>query len=282
MIKSRHILIVSVSVLLVGCAKAGMPDGGPVRPITFGVIDGDAEFAVPTKVTPVTSLSSFYASATTGTTSQTSVFTSTSFTDPDADGKYTGGKVWPASSVTYNFYGSNRPLTFAAGGTTISATNGIDVVCAYAEGASYMEVCDLTFNHIFARLADVTITADTGYTITGISFSITPNTGGTYNLRTGAWSSVTTGSATSIANATTGTKSNDIWLVPGTYTVTMAWTATNGAYTKSFTNQTKDVTLVAGKTNNLSATLSGDAEDVEFGMALSAWTATTVYPTIEY
>ena len=271
MIKSRHILIVSVSILLVGCAKAGLPDGEPGGIITLGVAEGDAELSVATKADAVTSMSSFYASATTGTTSQSSVFTSTSFTDPDADGKYTGGKVWPASSVTYNFYGSNVPLTFNSAGTTVSASNGTDVICAYSEGATYNAVCPMTFNHIFARLANVTVSANTGYTISGVSFTITPKTGGTYNLRTGEWSGVTTGSATSIANATPGTKSNDIYLVPGTYTVTMSWTAVKDVYSKTVTDHTKDVTLTAGKRNNISVVLSGDAADIQMGVTVTGW-----------
>lgn len=277
--KRVYILSTLIAALCItGCSKSS-PVLASVQDdrIVLGYVDGDAELDVTTRATAVTSLSSFYAAATTGSAgSESSAFTSTTFTDADSDGKYTGTPVWPSSSVTYNFYGSNLPITFAAAGSTVAATNSTDVVCAYSASATYKTKCDLTFNHVFARLGSVTTAAASGYTISSITMSITPKTGGTYNIRTGAWSSQTTGSATSIANSTVGTKSNDIYLVPGDYTVTLGWTATKGAYSQTFSGQTKSVTLVGGRINSITATLGGNAQDIQFGVSITAWSANSI------
>lgn len=190
-----------------------------------------------------------------------------------------GGKYWPTSNYTYRFYATypkTYTMTTAAAGATISASNAHDIVCAYASSSTYKTANTLTFNHIFARLGNVTVSAGSGYTISGITINITPKTGGTYNLRTGAWSSTSNGSATSIANSTPGTKSNDIYLVPGTYTLTASWTATNTPYSKTFTGKTVDVALVAGKTNNITCTLTGDGTEVQFGVSLTAWSSNAI------
>ncbi len=116
------------------------------------------------------------------------------------------------------------------------------------------------------------------YTITNISVTITPKTGGTYNLRTGAdqtdgtgWSAPTVGEPVTIANTTPGTKSNDLYLVPGSYTITAEWTATKGNYTKTFSGKTCSVDLVGGATNTITAQLSGDAREVMFSVNVAAW-----------
>ena len=196
-----------------------------------------------------------------------------------------GGKYWPTSDPSYRFYAvypKSYSMTAAAAGATITASNAHDIVCAYASSSTYKSANTLTFNHIFARLGSVTVSQGSPYTISAITISITPKTGGTYNLRTGAgqtngtgWSSTTTGSATTIASAT-GSNSNDIYLVPGTYTLTASWTATNSPYTKTFSGKTVDVALVGGKTNNITCTLTGDGTELQFGVSLTAWSANSV------
>ena len=124
-----------------------------------------------------------------------------------------GGKYWPTSDPTYRFYAvypKSYSMTAAAAAATISASNAHDIVCAYASSSTYKTTNTLTFNHIFARLGSVTVSAGSGYSISNITINITPKTGGTYNLRTGAWSNQTSGSATNIANSTPGIKKNNL------------------------------------------------------------------------
>ena len=213
-----------------------------------------------TKASAVTSLSSFYVSAVTGSAgSESSAFNSTQFTQVPGSSPavYKGSKFWPASNQNYKFYASNRPLTFAASGTTVSATNTTDVICAYLTSSTYKAKNTLSFEHIFARIGNVTVSADAPYTISNVNISITPKTGGTYNLRTGAWSSTTDGSSTTIASAI-GSNSNDLYLVPGTYQLTASWTARQGSYREDFFNKSVNVTLVAGRINNIICTFTGD------------------------
>lgn len=284
--KSFLLSFLALTGLVVSCNKAdveSIPDGL----IAFRQTGLESAFSatVQTKATAVTDLSSFNVTCTTGSAgSESQVWNNVAFTK---DGSYfkagDGGKWWPSADPGYHFYAANAALTFNADGPTVAATNGTDVVCAYMPSPAYKTPNTLEFKHIFARITDVTFSSIDGYTISGISVTITPKTGGTYNLRTGngrtdgtGWSSFTTGSATGIANATPGTKSNDLYLVPGNYTLTASWTATKGNYTKTFSNKTVDIVVVGGKRNSITASLTGDASEVLFSVSVAAWGSNTI------
>ena len=257
-----------------------VPSGSEIR---FGAENGsfvmEAETKASTGTTEVTSLGSFKVAATTGSAgSESSVWNNVSFSGTT---DFTGGKTWPASDPHYTFYATNlsgnTPMTFNAAGTTISAANTQDVVCAYLPDASvtYKAKNVLSFEHIFARITNVVVVQESGYTISSVSVSVTPKTGGTYNLRTGAgqsdgtgWSGLTTGSATTIASAV-GTNTNDVWLVPGQYTITASWTATqSGGSSVSYSNKTVNVDITGGKKNTITATLGGE---MVFGVSLESF-----------
>lgn len=284
----RRALLALATATLLGTScqrELALPDTTvPDGQIVFG--SEGLDLSVETKATEVTSLSSFYVSAVTGSAgSEASVWNSVQFSQVpgSSPASYAGNKYWPASNPGYKFYGSNVALNFAAGGTYVNASNATDVVCAYMPNPTYKGTNTLEFKHIFARITDVTFSSIDGYTISGISVTITPKTGGTYNLRTGngqtngtGWSSLTTGSATGIANATPGTKTNDLYLVPGTYTLTASWTATKGNYTKTFSNKTADIAMVGGCRNSITASLTGDASEVLFSVSVAAWGSNTI------
>ena len=215
-----------------------------------------------TKASAVTSLSSFYVSASNGSTSsQTNVWSSVQFTQVSGSSPavYKGSKVWPTSNPSYRFYASNVPLTYDQSGAQVSATNATDVVVAYlaVSNVTYKAKNTLTFKHIFARIGTVTVTAESPFTISNVNITITPVTSGTYRLFYDDWYSMTTGSATTIASAA-GTNNNDLYLKPGIYSLKASWTATNGSYTETFSNKYVDITLVEGKVNNITCTLSGN------------------------
>ena len=239
----------------------------PSDAITFGV-DGSFRAEVQTKATEVTSLSSFYVTAVTGSAgSETEVWNSVQFSQVpgSSPATYAGNKYWPASNPSYKFYGSNVALNFAAEGTYVNASNATDVVCAYLDSPTYNTKNTLNFEHIFARLCRVDVAAQTGYTLSNISLKVTPKTGGTYNLRTKEWSSVATGTATTIASST-GANNNDIFCVPGIYSITASWVATDASGASvTHTNEVCNVPLLAGKTNNISCVLGGD---ITFGVDL--------------
>lgn len=206
------------------------------------------------------------------------------------EGAWEQDKWWPNSDGSYRFYATyptSYAMTFASGGPTISASNEHDIICAYAASPTYKSVNTLSFDHIFARLSTVTVSMVSPYTISNMSIMITPKVSGTYKLYTGAgqtdgtgWSSTVEGSATNIATAAfsegVSTTSNDIYLVPGTYTLSATWTATKDNYTQTFTNKTVDVDLVAGKTNNITASLTGNGTEIQFNVSVTAWSDNAV------
>jgi len=271
-----------VALMACSCNREGL-DAGTMDEIVFDVDGVSIEAEVATKVSVVTDAdltsNGFAVNCVKGSAgSDTQVWSNAAFTKSGTVWK--GDKWWPSSNQSYRFYAvyPSTTMTFAAGGPTIAATNASDFVCAYASAPTYKSSNVLTFNHIFARLKNMTVQALNDYSISNVTISITPKTGGTYNLYSGAgqtngtgWSSLTSGSATNIANATPGTKTNDLYLVPGSYTLTASWTATKGEYTQTFTGKTVNVSLVAGKTNNITASLTGDATEIQFTVSVVAW-----------
>ena len=231
-----------------------------------------------TRAAEVTSLSSFYANCVTGSAgSESSVWNNKTFTL--TDGYYVSNAHWPQTDPSYTFYASNQSMTFAADGPTVAASNATDVVCARLADPVYKYRNTLYFKHIFARIGNVTFTNSPSYTVSGISVTLTPVVSGTYNLLEGAnendgtgWSDTVEGSIVSIANGTPGTKTNDIWLVPGRYILRASWTASiPGTYTKTFTDIAKPVELVSDAINVITATLAGEAADISFNVSLEAW-----------
>lgn len=278
--KTTSILLAALTgAVVLGCNKnVSIPEPGDNSIVfTTGNIP---EFIVQTKASVVSSLSAFNASAVTGSAgSETAVWTNAAFSDGDSDSKFTGDKYWPLTNDNpYRFYASNAALTHSAAGNTVTVDTGTDVVCAYLDSPTYKDVNTLTFDHVFARIGNMTVSAESGYTITGVSIRITPKVSGTYNLRTGSgqtdgtgWSATSDGSAVELANATPGTKENNVFLVPGRYTLTASWTATRGQYTETFTDKTQDVDIVGGSVNSITTTLGGLAKDVQFSVGVNTW-----------
>lgn len=274
-------LLLLSAALVAGCSKAGEAERVSADEVAFRAGGPAFSAEVTTKATAVTqaSLTGFNVAAATGTAGSSDVAVwNGAFTKSGS--LFTGGKVWPSSNPNYHFYASNAALTVGASGATVAATSATDVVCAYLPvgEVGYRSTNTLAFSHVFARLGDVTVLSATGYTLSGVSITIVPKTGGTYNLFAGAgksdgtgWSSTTNGSSTGIASATGGTKSNDIYLVPGTYELTASWTATKGDYVQTFSGKTKTVALVGGKVNKISTTLGGSADEIEFSMSVADW-----------
>ena len=267
--------------LLLSCSKVPSPSE-PAGQIVFRTqpkITVDVQTKASVVDLAALNASGFKVSATTGDAgSETDVWTDVAFSKGTNYFQAAGGKWWPSNDPHYHFYASNIALAHTADGATVSASNDADVVCAYLPTPTYNQPNDLVFKHIFARITNVTLTAINGYTITGISVTITPKTGGTYNLRTGAdqtngtgWSNFVYGSSVNIADSTPGTKANDLYLVPGSYTITAAWTATKGNYTESFSDIDCEINLAGGATNTITAQLTGDASEVVFNVEVTAW-----------
>lgn len=280
----KKIILFSFTTLLltaVSCTKNNSIEPVDTKQTPVSFLTSNAAVSVETKTTEVTGTtletSGFKVSATTGSAgSESAAWTNIAFTKTGS--VWTGDKYWPDSDPSYHFYASNIDLAHTVSGATVNASNDVDVVCAYMATPTYKVDNTLTFEHVFARIGSMTVSAASGYTISGVSILIIPKVSGTYNLLAGAgqtdgtgWSGTSTGSAQELANTTPGTKSNDVYLVPGRYTLTATWTATRGDYTKTFTGATYDVDIVGGKVNTIAATLGGLAQEIRFSVIVSPW-----------
>ena len=290
--KKLLVLFAVLPFVFVSCNK-GMEISSEPKEIVF---DAEDEFTLTTKaVTEVTTsnLSTIKVSATTGTAgseSAASSFDNVTFTKQTSgtnSGKFTGGKYWPSSNPSYHFYASNVAMTFAAGGTTVAPTaTTTDIVCGYLASPTYNTQNTITMNHIFGRIGTCSVSSKDGYSISNVSVKITPNIpksagGTTYNIRTGTWSGTQAGTATEIANTSGSSKNNDFLLCPGTYTLTVGWTATKDNYSKTFSNKTSSsFSVPAGQTTNISLSAGGDATEIVFSVNVTAWSTNNVSPTL--
>ena len=268
MLKSNHIIIKMAGgalsvfilplVLLSGCSKAYSPEvhipeseSGDGSEIVIGLKGGSICATVETKTTNITSLpSTLYWGATTGSGTAEAVKWS-SVSSSVSSSRINTGKYQTATPTAYNYYVSNVAMTVGAN-TTVTATNTTDVIVGRV-AASTSTSPSVTLNHIFARTGTLTFTA-TGYTISNVSWKIVGKstingTKGVYNLRTGAWTSATT----KLTSDTAITSSSNLYLIPGTYTVKITFTATKNGTTKTFT-KSGDVVLAQGKVCNITAT----------------------------
>ena len=234
---------------------------------------------VETKTSAVTSLSSAYYAATTGSagSDETSKWGSTSATV--SSNKISTGKYQTASPTSYNWYISNCSMTFGKTGSTISPDGAsIDAVAGYT-AASNSTSPSVTLDHVFARTGSLSISATNGYTISGVSYKLKSkgtNTGtkGTYNIYSKVWSSTTTLSDQTI------TSSSDLYLIPGTYTLTVSGTESLGDFSHTFSAST-DITLVAGKTNNIAVKRTGvGATQIVVSTTLTAWGSNSISANI--
>lgn len=288
--------ILSVSAVLVlgsSCNKAADPvaDEGGLSPIVLGADMPEMNVSAETKATDntveVTSLSSFKVSCVTGDSNQTSVWANvpfsgtTEFTSPAGNKKY-----WPygANPGYYKFYATNASanMTHAATGTTVVAANTQDVVCAYLGTTTPRGTAaqnKLVFEHVFARLNKVTVSPASGYALSDVTITMTPNTKGTYNLLTGAWTGTSSersypvAAASSIAAGSSSTTDNTVYLVPGSYTLTATWTAMIGGWSNTYSGKvsTSSVPFVKGHITSVNVTLGGNASEIVLGYSITPW-----------
>ena len=280
--------------VVAGCRKADAAEELTGSPITFiprGAEQDGGEDQTKA-VTPTTSLDAtgFYVSAVNGNPgADVQKWTNVHFSK--SGDSFVSSKYWPISNQNYRFFASSAPLTYTSSGATISATNTSDIVCAYKSNPVYGARNTLQFDHIFARISTVTVAATAPYNISNVSiWIVNAKTGGTYNLYSGAgqtsgtgWSSLTpSGSSETQLYSNTGTitagdsstgVNNDLYIVPGTYQLKATWTASVDDYSQTYTTKTSvsNVFIQGGKVNSISVSLSGDATEITFSIAVADW-----------
>ena len=258
--------------LAAGCAKSVEPENQQPKQIVLCVGDDTIDMDVQTKTTAITKIpSTLNFSVTTGKLGSSETMKKESASVSAASGKIATGLYQTVNATSYNYYVSNCPITFAASGSTVSASNATDVIAGTATDNSTSP--SVTLDHIFARTGTLTLKTQTGYDLSNVSWkiaSVTGGTSGTYNIAKQAWSSLTTLNSTSIP------ESSDMYLVPGSYTLTVSYTLTKGDWTQNFT-KSASVTLVGGKINNISGTASGGAASaISLTVTLTPWGSTDI------
>lgn len=283
------VMAFSLVAFLPSCSKQGAAVAEPVEEESGRDRDNEivfkaGDFSLETKASTGTSavidqagLPSINVSCTVGSAgSETAVWTSAPFTLEG--GYYSGGKYWTVDNKGYHFYASNATLTHAAAGPKVSASNTTDVVVAALRNPNYKQANELSFEHIFARIGQVTVTPEDGYTLSNVKITLKPKTSGTYDILAGAghtdatgWSGTSeSGSTVQVASAS-GVNANDVYLVPGEYEVTADWDATLiniPSAVLHYTGKKTTLNFVKGKINKFTAVLGGE---MVFGIELASW-----------
>ena len=291
----RFLFVFPLLVLAASCNKnMALESVSESKQITFnldGSFDAHVDTKGPTEKT-VSNLSSFYVLASTGTAGNSAETTSPGFTSTQfsktSGSNFQGGKYWPATSVSYHFYAATKPLTLSSGNVTFkpSATIADDLYGYVASPTYNASSTPITLNHIYAQVGYCNMTAPSGFTVSDLSVTITPKVptaNATFNVRTGAWSTTsshyTNGSAVTLCTATGSTADNDLWLVPGTYTLTASYKLTSDGTTSGTITKSASVNLVMGKNNNISGTLVCGTNPITFAVTVTAWSNNSVNAT---
>lgn len=261
-------IIAAVAALsFVSCQKNDrLPNDSEGQEIVLNV--GDS-FEVDTKATAITTVpSTLYWGASTGTSTESVKWTTASASVSSS--KINTGKYQTATATAYNYYVANQ--TFTVAGDMTVANNNTDIVAGRTASSS-STTPSVTLNHIFARTGSLTCNAQSGYTISGVSWKIygsssdIQGTAGTYNMKSQTW----TAASTKLTSETAITSTSDMYLIPGTYTIKVSYTLTKGDYSQSFT-KTGTVSLTMGKVNNISCTaIGGGASEIVLSVSLTAW-----------
>ena len=269
------LILLGMTVCTLSCQKASLSSAEGEIVLS---IEGNDGFDVETKATPVTTIpSTLYWGATTGTSTESAKWATASASTSSS--KIYTGKYQTASPTAYNYYLASQ--SFTVGGDMTVANNGTDIVAGrLAQSTSTSP--SVTLNHIFARTGSLTLNVPSGYTASSVSweimgYSTVNGTAGTYNMKSQGW----TAASAMLSSYTAITSSSDMYLIPGTYTVKVSFVLTKGDFSKSYT-QTSNVTLVAGKVNNIVGSTSVDeAVQISFTTSVTAWTTSSVNMTMD-
>ena len=191
--------------------------------------------------------------------------------------KINTGKYQTATPTSYNYYVANK--TFTVGGNMTVENNNTDII-AGRTASSTSTTPTVVLNHIFARTGTLTCNTQDGYSISDVSWMIASygsitGTAGTFNMVSQTW----TARSASLSERSLNS-SDDLYLIPGVYTIKVTYTLSKGDYSQTFTKQA-NVTLAAGYKNNIRVTaVGGNAQEIVMSLSLSSWTEQTLTPTL--
>ena len=246
--------------------------------VILSIKDGSIEAEVSTKITAVSSIpSTLNFSMTTGSNSS-QVQKCAPVNKTVSSNQISTGYYQTYTPTTYVYYLSNVAMSFSASGNTVFADGTTtDVIAGKATSSSTAP--SVTMNHIFARTGSLSCISSNSYSISDVTYKLkskdnTTGRKGTYNIYSGSWSGTTKLDETVIDS------SSDLYLVPGVYTLTVSGTETFGDYSDTFSG-TVDITLVAGKINNISVSRASDgASQIVVTTSLASWGTNNIKPSI--
>lgn len=263
-----------------GATKAAGFDSEEMEP---GIRVNRTPLSVGTKgATPVTSLSQFYVSIC-SENEDAFKYENRVFSGPDSNGYYSSGLYWPATEMPYDFIVSNLSMME----NVYSGTDGSyfplvyfdcteDLVCGYNLDSNYANSpVAIVLTHPLARIGTFTVSANGGDSSMNLVVnSCTINnckTSGLYDIMNEcfetvagiksefpdlAWDSSWSDNTSSYTLKADGTN-NDIWVIPGTYSMTLNYTLysvdSSGSTLVGSGTRSASVTLKGGCVNNIEA-----------------------------
>lgn len=183
------------------------------------------------------------------------------------DGIYTTGRFWSESDEGESYYASN--------GTVYSdesvpyllydrSSDDLDLLAAVNASPTYRGNNPLAFSHLLTRIGTLSVQTVNGYSATGLSAVLeSPLTSGKWSFD-GTWSDLAEGADESLSQG-----ANNIWLIPGTYTLTVSYTLSASGYSVSCTGSA-EVTLSAGQINMITVT-AGEHAGISVSASVLPW-----------
>lgn len=181
---------------------------------------------------------------------------------------YATGRVWEESDRGAAFYASNATIHTDAATPYISYNRSSydqDVIVASNASPTWGVRCPLEFSHILTRIGTLSVVPSGDFTVSGVTAKILlPRTVGTYSFD-GTWSALSGAEYEAVSAG-----ANNIWLIPGTYTLDISYTLT-GDLGSMPCHGTAEITLDAGDVNNITATV-GETVSVTVSASVDSWT----------
>lgn len=199
----------------------------------------------------------------------------------NAAGNYSTGMYWPLTDPHYTFYATNGELeinniVMEDGVAKLNVRCVSDMLAGYIPSGTFNQTNTIVMKHILTRIGDITVASDKGYTLTDISVTMSDVwVEGQYKIKTGDW--IYTRAA---GYFPVHIGANDIYVIPGTYPISVRATFGKGDYSSTFTLNS-EVELQEGKITNINITLSNDpAVPIDFSVNVLDWDATDVTVTM--
>lgn len=222
---------------------------------------------VETKASVVTqaSLTSFYLNTTRGGT-EVPVASNTLFSG-SVGSNYSGGLFWPASNQSYHFYASNIQMLSGTDCSKIVCSPEYDIIYAYLPAPSYKTENTLSFRHVYARIGSLSLNPPSGMTVTLKSAAITARRSGTFDMKTESWVSTSGSESVSLSS------SNDAWVIPGSYDISVTYDITNGIMLQENLVRSGMAVIAGNHVNNIIANVTFDdyitSYSQPYGLAVS-------------